>query len=274
MDRGEADDWDDLVGAEIYAETARCGSVYPVLAEHLVDALGDEPADPVLDLACGTGIVAEALLRRWRHVRVVGVDLAPAMAAVARRELPGVRFAALAADPRALPLPARAFGAATCSAALWHFPQLGAALREVRACLREGARLAFSIPCAQLRGEACPPPAPVQLALARIGRQLFGRDPSPAGPVLGRLELIDRGCRAGFALGAEKIVDLTASQGELLDLMQVPALGARLYPEASAERRDRWIAQARTAVDPSETTQIRWWCATFVADPIFERDPV
>ncbi|MDQ7005682.1 MAG: methyltransferase domain-containing protein [Acidobacteriota bacterium] len=270
----EPDDWNDLLGAEIYAETARWGHVYPVLAEHLVDALGAEPPGPVLDLACGTGIVAEALRRRWESVPVVGLDLAPAMAGLARRALPEPLFAALAADPRALPLPGAVFAAATCSAALWHFPQLGAALGELRRCLKAEGRFAFSIPCSQLRDEATPPPAPLQLALARVGRQLFGRDPSPAGPVLARRELIARGRERGFTLGCERHVDLVVPQGELLDLLEVPALGARLYPEADPERRGQWLERVRAAVDPAEAAEIRWWCATFVADPIFPPAPL
>ena len=47
------------------------------------------PRANVLDLACGTGDFAAALLRQFPDVRVTGVDLTPEMLAIARQKLVG-----------------------------------------------------------------------------------------------------------------------------------------------------------------------------------------
>ena len=44
-------------------------------------------ATRVLDIGCGTGALAAAAVRRWRDVRVTGVDASVGMLAVAAREL-------------------------------------------------------------------------------------------------------------------------------------------------------------------------------------------
>ena len=53
----------------------------------LMEALGVDGDDTVLDLACGTGDFA--VIARDRGARVVGLDFAGAMLAAARRALPG-----------------------------------------------------------------------------------------------------------------------------------------------------------------------------------------
>lgn len=64
----------------------------------------------IVDLGCGVGTVALALLRVDARATVVGVEVQPALAALARRNavLNGVaaRFEVLEADLRAAPLPA------------------------------------------------------------------------------------------------------------------------------------------------------------------------
>ena len=71
-------------------------------------ALDAVPAPPAraLDLGTGTGSAAIAIARRWPEAEVIGVDVAPAMLAEARRKLPAelesrVRFES--ADSAALP---------------------------------------------------------------------------------------------------------------------------------------------------------------------------
>ena len=73
-------------------------------APRLLDAVGVSPGDRVLDVACGTGIVARtAASRVGPSGSVVGVDLSEAMLAVARRIRPDLRW--VRGDAGALPLP-------------------------------------------------------------------------------------------------------------------------------------------------------------------------
>jgi ubiquinone/menaquinone biosynthesis C-methylase UbiE len=93
---------------------------------------------PVLDLGCGPGQVATYLTARG--VPVIGVDLSPRMLRLAT-ERAAAGF--VAADLRALPLPARSAAAAVAFYSLQHLPrhELGTALDEVRRVLDVGGTL-------------------------------------------------------------------------------------------------------------------------------------
>lgn len=54
----------------------------------------------VADLGCGTGLFLEAVAGRWPAARLVGVDLSPAMLALARRRLAGREVLLLPGDIR------------------------------------------------------------------------------------------------------------------------------------------------------------------------------
>src|SRR5262249_27971771 len=71
-------------------------------APRLLDAVGVSPGDRVLDVACGTGIVARTAADLVAPTgSVVGVDLSEAMLAVAGRIRPGLRW--VHGDVAALP---------------------------------------------------------------------------------------------------------------------------------------------------------------------------
>ncbi len=95
--------------------------------------------DRVVDLACGTGDLAE--LARARGAQVVGIDFAFEMLCAARRR--GIRAAFLQADGEALPLPDAWATVATCGFALRNFVSLPAIFRELARVLQPGGRVAF-----------------------------------------------------------------------------------------------------------------------------------
>jgi len=95
--------------------------------------------DRVVDLACGTGDLAELAIERG--AQVVGVDFAFAMLCAARRR--GIRAAFLQADGEALPLPDAWATVATCGFALRNFVSLPAIFRELARVLQPGGRVAF-----------------------------------------------------------------------------------------------------------------------------------
>lgn len=47
-------------------------------------------------------------------------------------------------------------------------------------------------------------------------------------------------------------------QGELIDLMELPAMIARAAPEASVEGRAAAVAEARKDVDPAQPVEVPW----------------
>jgi len=95
--------------------------------------------DRVVDLACGTGDLAELSAARGAHV--VGVDFSLEMLCAARRR--GIRTALLQADGEALPLPDAWATVATCGFALRNFVSLPAIFRELARILEPGGRVAF-----------------------------------------------------------------------------------------------------------------------------------
>jgi xanthine dehydrogenase YagR molybdenum-binding subunit len=109
-------------------------------------------ADPslgarVLDVACGTGIVARLAAERVGPTgHVVGLDLNPGMLAVARglSPLPGAPIAWQEASAVALPFPAATFDVVLCLQGLPFFPDRAAALREMHRVLAPGGRLTVS----------------------------------------------------------------------------------------------------------------------------------
>ena len=105
-------------------------------------ALGMAPGSDVLDLCCGTGDQALALLRRG--ARVAAADFCLPMLALARRKFRKTgppRPAPLAADALALPFPPRRFQGATVSFGLRNVADLDAALHQLAGVLRPGGRL-------------------------------------------------------------------------------------------------------------------------------------
>lgn len=107
----------------------------------LVAALDPQPGDTVLDLAGGTGDVAEALA--GRVARIVATDLSPAMVEAARKR--GIANAEhRTMDMQAIDLPDESVDAVVSRFGVMLVPDWARALRETRRVLRSGGRLAFA----------------------------------------------------------------------------------------------------------------------------------
>jgi SAM-dependent methyltransferase len=99
-------------------------------APHLVEAAGVAPGHAVLDVACGTGVVARTAADRLAgDGTVTGVDLNEAMLTVAGRVRPDLDWRR--GDAGALPFPDATFDVVLCQAALMFFPDRLRALREM-----------------------------------------------------------------------------------------------------------------------------------------------
>ena len=102
----------------------------------------------VLDVACGTGVVArEAASRVGKHGHVVGVDLNAGMLAMARM-LPqpsGSPIEWRDGNVTALPFPEAAFDVVLCQQGLQFFPDKRAALSDMWRVLVPNGRLVLSV---------------------------------------------------------------------------------------------------------------------------------
>ena len=129
--------------AEVY-EARFVPAIFGEWAPHLVEAAGVAPGQAVLDVACGTGVVARtAADRMGGRGRVVGLDLNEGMLAVAGRLRPDIEWRQ--GDAAALPFEARCFDAVLCQAALMFFPDRAGALREMARVATPGGTLAVQV---------------------------------------------------------------------------------------------------------------------------------
>jgi len=120
------------------------GRLFQPWAEMTVEEIKLSSGDRVLDIACGTGIVARVAKERLGdHACVVGVDLSPDMLAVARAVAPGIDWREGSAG--ALPLrEEERFDAVVCQQGLQFFPDKPAAAAQMRRALVHGGKLAVA----------------------------------------------------------------------------------------------------------------------------------
>jgi ubiquinone/menaquinone biosynthesis C-methylase UbiE len=118
------------------------------LAVDLVDQAAPRPGERVLDVACGTGIVARLAAERVGPTGgVAGLDVNPGMLAVARAATPpGLSITWHEASAEAMPLADDAFDLVLCQVGLQFMRDKPGALREMRRVLAPGGRLCLNLP--------------------------------------------------------------------------------------------------------------------------------
>lgn len=110
----------------------------------VLDAAGAKSGDSVLDVACGTGVLARAAAQVVGPPgAVAGTDINPAMLAVAARLAPEITWRAAPAE--ALPFPDHSFDRVVSQFGLMFFADQAAALREMARVLRPGGRMAVAV---------------------------------------------------------------------------------------------------------------------------------
>lgn len=159
----------------------------------VADAAQIMPGDQVLDVACGTGVLACAALDRvGPRGLVIGLDPNTDMLSVARRK--GTRVEWREGKAESLPFPDASFDAAISQFGLMFFDDPPTALREMMRVLRPGGRLAVAV-CDALEH------SPGYAVLAQLLRQLFG-------------DRIADAFRAPFILGdPERLLSICAAAG-------------------------------------------------------------
>jgi SAM-dependent methyltransferase len=115
-------------------------------AQDLVDRVQPRAGEAVLDIACGTGVVARCAAKRMTGGRVIGLDLNAGMLAVARgAPNEGAAISWIEGSALDLPFHSESFDAVLCQLGLQFFPDRGRALREMRRVLRDAGRAALSV---------------------------------------------------------------------------------------------------------------------------------
>jgi ubiquinone/menaquinone biosynthesis C-methylase UbiE len=117
-------------------------------ATRLIEAADTRPGERVLDVGCGTGVVARRVASRLgTDGAVAGVDVSANMLEVARasgaRERVSVDWRE--ANAEQLPFPGSSFDVVLCQFALMFFPDKAAALAEMRRVVTTEGRVLVSV---------------------------------------------------------------------------------------------------------------------------------
>jgi ubiquinone/menaquinone biosynthesis C-methylase UbiE len=189
--------------AEVYEEFF-VPALFREWAPRVAAAAGIRPGDKVLDVACGTGVLArEAARRAAPGGEVMGLDRNPGMLDVARRQAPEIAWREGLAE--ALPYGAGAFDAVVSQFGLMFFDERTRALQEMLRVLKPGGRLAVAV---WDRLETSPGYA----AMAALLQRLFGERTAAA--LQAPFALGDQGeLRSLFAAAGMPDVRITTEQG-------------------------------------------------------------
>lgn len=213
--------------AEIY-ESRFVPAIFAEWVPRMLDAGEVSAGQCVLDLACGTGVVA----RRASQVvegsgRVVGLDLNADMLEVARSRAPAVLWCR--GDAGALPFADACFDVVLSLAALMFFPDRVGALREVRRVLRPGGRAAVHVWGASagydLVADAIEEQTDVETANRFMAPFVLAR-PSELVPIFGR---------AGFGSGTTRTIDGTARFASVDALVHTEIEGSPLAGQVALD---------------------------------------
>ena len=202
--------------AEIY-ERYMVPSIFGPWAEELLDLASPRDDAQMLDVACGTGVVARlAAIRASGRGRVVGLDMHPGMLAMARSLslASGLPIAWARADAQRLPLANGGFDLVLCQQGLQFFPDRPAALREMRRVLAPGGRLAVAVWLGLDRN-------PAHAALT----DALGRHAGPA--VAGLMQ-------GAFSLGSEDELRRLLEQAGVQQVQIVRRARLSIFPSARA----------------------------------------
>lgn len=238
------------VAAERY-EQDLVPALFEPWADVLVGIAGIGPGDRVLDVACGTGIVSRVAARCVEPGGYVcGLDVNPAMLAIARRAGSGVEWRQ--ADARRTGLPDASFDAVICQQGLQFFADRPAALREIRRVLAPGGRVVIATWSSAADGDTGY--TPITAAFERH----LPDDPAPAGFIAAIFALTDHA----------EVADLLETAG-FVDVTVERHAGTVRFPSAEA-----WVeAFLGAAPVPSIATLAPAVRAAIVADAAAALEP-
>jgi len=123
-------------------------SLFEPWSFHLIQRANPQPGERVLDIACGTGIVARNVAPRvGSQGIVIGLDVNPDMIIMARAaaERDHLAIEWYTSPAEQLPFPDENFDLVLCQFGLMFFTNQHAALKEMHRALKTGGRVVLSV---------------------------------------------------------------------------------------------------------------------------------
>ena len=133
--------------AEIFEHFLVSG-IFSAWAPELLTFASFQPGERLLDVACGTGIVARSAASVGAaDDQLTGLDINQEMLELARSLCPAISW--IHGDAMQIELSDAQFEVVTCQQGLQFFPDRGTALREMHRVLVPGGRLAAAVWCSE-----------------------------------------------------------------------------------------------------------------------------
>ena len=224
------------------------------IAEDIISAAQLRPGVQVLDVACGTGIVARLAARQvMPSGAVYGADINQGMIAEAKRaceDVPNVDWCE--ADAAALPMPDGSFDVVFCQMGLQFFPAKLPPLKEMCRVLRPGGRVLINTPG----------PMPVAFAVIRdaVSTHVGSKPASFLDAVFSLHDpeeytelLHSAGFRDVDVRRAEKTLELPPPADFLWQYLQSTPIGADIFGKSDAGTRAALEADVRKGSDQFES---------------------
>lgn len=238
-----------VAAAEAY-EAKFVPALFGQWAPLVVEAAGVGTGAAVLDVACGTGVVAREAARRVGPTgRVAAVDINDAMLTVARRLSPDLDWRT--ADAGDLPFPNSSFDSVVCQAALMFFPDRAGALAEMGRVVTDTGTVAVQV-WASLDSQPAYGPF-VEVAARHAGPEAV--DLLSSYWVTGDLDQLgELFAEAGLDVAATRTHVGTARFDSIDELVKIEVESSPLIERIDDETYAAILAEARNALANFETS--------------------
>lgn len=269
--------WSDPRNAQIYDAFARKHRMYRDTSRDLVELAGVESGETAVDLACGTGVTTETILKRVGNKgRVVALDASEAMLQIAQIRVLDARVQWVNADGSDLAAHVTDAGAIICNSAIWQMDMESTIIACAKALRPEG-RLIFNIGrqflMMRLTPEELRPTSPTLFHLIQAVA-ILDHGYAPPHPAVSRGPRKARGALtpdtvermiadAGLVLDATEEKEYDNPAEAQFDWISVPVFADNVLPGMPYQQQVQVITAAYDRLDKDSVTKSRW--LTFVA---------